>query len=143
MDLNARLSAWSPQVLSILRIFAALLFMQHGTQKLFDFPPSGRFDDLELISVVGVAGILEVFGGALLVVGLFTRPTAFILSGLMAAAYFIAHAPRDFFPILNGGTLAALYCFVFFYLVFAGGGAWSLDALWRRQDDRQMILERE
>jgi putative oxidoreductase len=143
MDLNARLSAWSPQVLSILRIFAALLFMQHGTQKLFDFPPSGRFDDLELISVVGVAGILEVFGGALLVVGLFTRPTAFILSGLMAAAYFIAHAPRDFFPILNGGTLAALYCFVFFYLVFAGGGAWSLDALWRRPDDRQMILERE
>jgi putative oxidoreductase len=105
--------------------------------------PSGRFDDLQLMSLVGVAGILEVFGGALLVVGLFTRPTAFIMSGLMAAAYFMAHAPRDFFPILNGGTLAALYCFVFFYLVFAGGGAWSLDALWRRQDDRQMILERQ
>jgi putative oxidoreductase len=87
------------------------------------------------MSLMGVAGILELFGGALLLVGLFTRPVAFILSGFMAVAYFMAHAGRSFFPILNGGELAALYCFVFFYFVFAGGGAWSLDAVWRRTDD--------
>jgi putative oxidoreductase len=111
---------------------AALLFMQHGTMKLLDYPPSDQFDDMALMSLSGVAGILELFGGALLLVGLHTRPVAFILSGLMAFAYFLAHAPRSFFPILNGGELAALYCFVFFYLAFAGGGAWSLDALQRR-----------
>ncbi len=135
MDLTNRLSAWSPQVLSVLRIAAALLFMQHGTQKLLDFPSTGEPNELALMSIVGVAGILELFGGALLLVGLFTRPVAFILSGMMAVAYFMAHAPRDFFPVLNGGELAALYCFVFFYFVFAGGGAWSLDALWRRSDE--------
>ena len=128
MELSHRLSAWSPRMLSLLRIAAALLFMQHGTMKLFGFPGSGQLEDLQLMSLVGVAGILEVFGGALLLVGLFTRPMAFILSGEMAVAYFMAHAPQDFFPILNGGELAALYCWVFFYLVFAGGGAWSLDA---------------
>jgi putative oxidoreductase len=141
MELSDRLSQWSPQVLSVLRIVAALLFMQHGMAKLFDFPPSGRFEDLQLLSLVGVAGILEVFGGALLLVGLFTRPVAFVLSGLMAAAYFLAHAPRDFFPLLNNGNLAILYCFVFFYLVFAGGGAWSLDALWRRPKEAHMAHE--
>jgi putative oxidoreductase len=135
MDLSNRLLPWSPRVLSLLRIAAALLFMQHGTMKLLDYPPTGRYDDLALMSLAGVAGILELFGGALLLVGLFTRPVAFVLSGLMAFAYFLAHAPRDFFPILNGGELAALYCFVFFYLVFAGGGAWSLDALWRRSSE--------
>ncbi len=136
MDLSDRLYGWEPRILSILRIAAALLFMQHGTMKLLNFPPSDNFGDLSLLSLSGVAGILELFGGALLVVGLFTRPVAFVLSGLMAFAYFIAHAPRDFFPILNGGELAALYCFVFFYLAFAGGGAWSVDALWRGADER-------
>jgi putative oxidoreductase len=136
MEVSDRLFGWAPRVLSILRIAAALLFMQHGTMKLLDYPPSGEDDDLALMSLMGVAGILELFGGALLLVGLLTRPVAFILSGLMAAAYFLAHAPRDFFPILNGGELAALYCFVFFYFAFAGGGAWSLDALWRGADER-------
>ena len=131
MDLSNRLLPWSPRVLSILRMASALLFMQHGTMKILDYPPTGNYDDMQLISLTGVAGILELFGGALLLVGLFTRPVAFILSGLMAFAYFLAHAPRGFFPILNDGELAALYCFVFFYLAFAGGGAWSLDALWR------------
>lgn len=137
MEPSDRLAAWSPRVLSILRIAAALLFMEHGTMKLLDYPPSDEYDDLAPLSVVGVAGILELFGGALLLVGLFTRPVAFILSGLMAFAYFLAHAPRGFFAILNGGELAALYCFVFFYLAFAGGGAWSLDALWRRSGGRR------
>jgi len=136
MDLSDRLVPWSPRVLSILRIAAALLFVEHGTMKLLDYPPSGEYDDLALMSVVGVTGILELFGGALLLVGLFTRPVAFILSGLMAFAYFLAHAPDGFFPILNDGELAALYCFVFFYLAFAGGGAWSLDALWRGSGER-------
>lgn len=135
MDRTNRLSAWAPQVLSVLRIAAALLFMQHGTQKLLDFPSTGEPNELALMSIVGVAGILELFGGALLLVGLFTRPVAFILSGMMAVAYFIAHASSNFFPILNDGELAALYCFVFFYFAFAGGGAWSLDALWRRPDE--------
>lgn len=136
MQLSDSVFEWAPQTLSVLRIAAALLFMQHGTMKLLDYPPSDQFDDMALMSVVGVAGILELFGGALLLVGLYTRPVAFILSGLMAFAYFLAHAPRDFFPILNDGELAALYCFVFFYLAFAGGGAWSLDALWRGSPER-------
>lgn len=133
MDLTNRLSAWSPQILSILRIMAALLLMQHGTQKLLGFP--GDPNEVALMSLIGLAGILELFGGALLAVGLFTRPVAFILSGFTAVAYFMAHAPQGFFPILNGGELAALYCFVFFYFVFAGPGAWSLDAVWRGSDE--------
>ena len=135
MQLSDRVFEWAPRTLSVLRIAAALLFMQHGTMKLLDYPPSDQFDDMALMSLLGVAGILELFGGALLLVGLFTRPVAFILSGLMAFAYFLAHAPRDFFPILNGGELAALYCFVFLYFAFAGGGSWSLDALWRDSDE--------
>jgi putative oxidoreductase len=126
MNTDALQTVWAPRVLSILRIVAALIFMEHGTQKLLGFPPSDR-PAPELLSLSGVAGVLELFGGALLVVGLFTRPVAFILSGQMAVAYWIAHAPQSFFPILNGGDAAILYCFVFLYLVFAGGGAWSLD----------------
>jgi len=143
MDLTNRLTSWSPQVLSILRIASALLFMQHGTMKILDYPPTGDYDDMALLSIVGVAGILELFGGALLLIGLFTRPVAFILSGMMAVAYFLAHAPRGFFPVINDGELAALYCFVFFYLIFAGGGAWSLDALWRRPGERLVAAERD
>src|SRR5215213_8170875 len=117
---------WAPRLLSVLRIVAALLFMEHGTQKLLGFPPSGR-PGPELFSLLGLAGVLELFGGALLLVGLFTRPVAFLLSGEMAFAYWMAHAPRGVFQILNAGELAALYCFVFLYLAAAGGGEWSVD----------------
>ena len=120
------LAAWRPRVLSIMRIVTAFLFMQHGGQKLFGFPAPQR-SEFELFSLIGVAGVLELFGGLLILLGLFTRPTAFVLSGQMAFAYFIAHAPRDFWPILNGGELAVMYCFVFLYLAVAGGGEWSLD----------------
>ena len=119
-------TVWAPRVLSILRIVAALIFMEHGTQKLFGFPPGDR-PQPELFSLFGLAGVLELFGGILLVLGLFTRPVAFILSGEMAVAYWMAHAPQSFFPIVNGGDSAILYCFVFLYLAVAGGGAWSLD----------------
>ena len=119
-------TVWAPRVRSILRIVAALIFMAHGTQKLLGFPPGDR-PQPELFSLIGLAGALELFGGILLVLGLFTRPVAFILSGEMAVAYWMAHAPQSFFPIINGGDSAILYCFVFLYLAVAGGGAWSLD----------------
>lgn len=119
-------TVWAPRVLSILRIMAALLFLEHGTQKLLGFPASDFSP--AVMSLSWIAGVLELFGGALLVIGLFTRPVAFILSGQMAVAYFIAHAPQGFFPVLNGGEGAILYCFIFLYLVFAGPGPWSVDA---------------
>lgn len=122
------LNTWRPRVLSLLRIVAAFLFMLHGTQKIFGFPAPAR-SAFELFSMTGVAGTLELFGGALLLVGLFTRPVAFLLSGLMAFAYFIAHAPSSFWPLVNGGELAALYSFLFLYFACAGGGAWSIDRL--------------
>jgi putative oxidoreductase len=121
-------TVWAPRVLSILRIVAALLFMEHGTQKLLGFPPGDR-PQPELFSLIGLAGVLELVGGILLVLGLFTRPVAFILSGEMAVAYWMAHAPQSFSPIVNGGDSAILYCFVFLYLAVAGGGAWSLDII--------------
>jgi len=123
------LSAWSPRVLSVVRIVSAFLFMQHGGQKLLGFPVAQRAA-FDLFSLSGAAGVLELFGGALLLIGLFTRSAAFLLSGLMAFAYFIAHAPRGFWPIANGGELAVLYCFLFLYLACAGGGDWSVDRLW-------------
>lgn len=119
---------WAPRLLSVLRIVAALLFLQHGTAKLFGFPHVAMFDGLQLLSLMGLAGVLELVGSVLLALGLFTRPVAFVLSGEMAFAYFMAHAPRGFFPILNGGELAALYCFVFLFLAAAGPGPWSVDA---------------
>lgn len=125
------LEAWAPRVLSILRIVAALLFFEHGTTKLLGFPPSDHSP--EVLSLSWIAGALELVGGALLIVGLFTRPVAFILSGEMAFAYWMAHAPRSAFPLVNDGDSAVLYCFVFLYLAFAGGGPWSLDALRRRE----------
>ncbi|MEM7022773.1 MAG: DoxX family protein [Pseudomonadota bacterium] len=121
-------TVWAPRLLSVLRIVSALIFLAHGTQKLFGFPPSERGSP-ELLSMIGVAGIIETVGGVLLVLGLFTRPTAFLCSGLMAAAYWIAHAPRSFYPILNNGDAAILYCFVFLYIFAAGAGPWSLDKL--------------
>jgi putative oxidoreductase len=121
--------AWSPRLLGVLRIATSLLFLQHATAKLFGFPHVAYFDNLTLASLLGVAGLIELVGGALVLVGLFTRSAAFILSGQMAVAYFMAHAPKGFFPLLNQGELAALYCFVFLYLAAAGGGAWSVDEL--------------
>jgi len=132
--LVSRWRSWAPYLLSILRIVAAFLFMQVGTAKLFAFPgpvmPGGG--TAPVASLPGVAGVLETFGGALLLVGLFTRPVAFVLSGEMAVAYFIAHAPQGFWPVLNQGAPAALYCFMFLYFSASGGGPWSLDALRRR-----------
>jgi putative oxidoreductase len=126
----ARWSAWSPYLLSTLRIVAAFLFMQFGTAKLFAFPAPVMPDGgtAPLASLAGIAGILETFGGALLLIGLFTRPVAFLLSGQMAVAYFIGHAPQGFWPVLNQGHPAILFCFVWLYVSAAGPGPWSLDA---------------
>ena len=120
---------WAPQLRSILRIVAAFLFMAHGTQKLFAFPVAQPRDPVALMSLFGLAGVLEVFGGFLLLIGLFSRPVAFVVSGEMAFAYFYAHAPRNFWPILNGGEPAVLFCFLFLYIAAAGPGPLSLDAL--------------
>jgi len=122
------LDVWAPRVLSLLRIVAALLFMEHGLMKVFHFPgpQEGAPDPLPLMLLV--AAWLEIVGGALVALGLATRPAAFILSGEMAVAYFMAHASKSPWPGLNGGDVAILFCFIFFYLVFAGPGPWSLDA---------------
>ncbi|HWB51225.1 MAG TPA: DoxX family protein [Stellaceae bacterium] len=121
--------AWEPRMLSALRIMAGLLYMEHGLNKIFGFPAGAApAKPYVLMSLVpGLAGLLELVGGALLTIGLFTRIVAFILSGEMAFAYFMAHAPRTFIPYSNGGELAVLYCFVFLYLFFAGPGPWSVD----------------
>lgn len=128
--------AWSPRLLSVLRIVAALLFMLHGTAKLFQLPHQAMFDNLQLMSLIGVQGILEAGGGLLLLIGLLSRPVAFILSGDMAAAYFMMHWPKNWLPILNGGDLAVLFCFVFLYLWAAGPGPWSIDAQRRNAHSR-------
>jgi putative oxidoreductase len=126
----AKWSAWAPYLLSILRIVAAFLFTQVGTAKLFAFPaaimPGGG--TAPIASLVGIAGFLETFGGLLLIVGLFTRPVAFLLSGEMAVAYFIGHAPQGFWPVLNQGTDAVFFAFLWLYFSAAGAGPWSLDA---------------
>ena len=124
---------WSPSMLSVLRIVTAFLFIQHGSMKLLGFPPSEAFAGLKLFSLIGFAGALELFGGLLVLLGVFTRPVAFILSGEMAFAYFMAHAPHGFSPILNRGELSVIYCFVFLYLAVAGGGVWSVDHIVRRR----------
>ncbi len=127
------LDVWSPRVLSLLRIMAALLFMEHGLMKLFHFPASQPGAPDPLPTILTVAAWLELVGGGLLALGLFTRPVAFLLSGQMAVAYFMAHMPQGFYPALNGGEAAVLYCFTFLYLAFAGGGEWSLDAQVRKR----------
>lgn len=124
---------WRERMLSVLRIVSAFMFMLHGTQKLFAFPLSEPGAPAELASLMGVAGILEFVGGLLLLIGLFTRPVAFILAGEMAVAYFMAHFARSIWPVLNGGEPAVLYCFIFLYLVVAGAGAWSVDAVLRER----------
>lgn len=126
--------SWGPRLLSVLRIVAGLLFMIHGTQKLFGRPANEPQQAVELVSLMGLAGVLESVGGLLILLGLFTRPVAFVLAGEMAVAYFKAHAPQGFWPLLNRGELAALYCFLFLYLAAVGGGPWSLDALRNRRD---------
>jgi len=123
--------SWAPHFLGLLRLMAGLLLLEFGTMKILGFPPSD-FADVPLLSQYWIAGLLELIGGALVAVGLFTRPAAFILSGEMAFAYFIEHAPRGFYPALNGGLPAVLFCFVFLYLSAAGGGPWSLDRIVRR-----------
>ena len=122
------LTTWSPRALSVLRIVAALLFIMHGTSKLFGFPLAGPGGPVPLMSKLGLAGVLEIVGGALLLVGLFTRPVAFLLCGEMAVAYFTSHAPRGLYPMTNGGEVAFLFCFIFLYLAASCGGTWSADA---------------
>jgi putative oxidoreductase len=131
--LSSNLILWAPRVLSVLRIVAALIFLLHGTQKLFAFPGPPMGGALPpAMSLLWVGAILELVGGLLLLIGAFTRPVAFILSGEMAVAYWMFHAPRNLYPTLNGGDASILYCFVFLYLVFAGPGPWSVDAARRR-----------
>ena len=123
------LSKWSQEILSALRIVAAFMFIQHGTQKMFGFPVEAR-GPYELMTLSpGLAGLLEVVLGPLLLIGLFTRPIAFVLSGFMAFAYFLAHAPRGFWTLENNGDSAVLYCFVFLYIAAVGGGRWSIDRM--------------
>jgi putative oxidoreductase len=135
-----RWRSWSPQLLSVLRIIAAFIFIQVGSAKLFGFPapvmPGGG--TAPLMSLAGIAGALEVFGGALVLVGLFTRPVAFVLSGEMAFAYFIGHAGGGFWPVLNGGIDAVLFCFLWLFFSAAGAGPWSLDARRARRGDAVM-----
>ena len=122
-----QLTEWRPRVLSVLRIVAGLLFLLHGTQKLIGIPESTRV--VEMFSLGWTAGVIEIVTGVLLIAGFFTRSAAFLASGTMAFAYWLAHAPRDLFPTNNGGDAAILYCFIFLYLVFAGPGPWSVDAM--------------
>lgn len=127
------LTAWAPRLLSVLRIVAAFMFVLSGTSKLFAFPQGMPPDGgtAQAFTQVWLGGVLEVLGGGLMLVGLFTRPVAFVLSGMMAVAYFQFHAPGSVWPTVNGGVAAALYCFVWLYFVAAGGGPWGLDATWR------------
>jgi putative oxidoreductase len=129
-DTAAFAAAWTPRALAVLRIVTGYLFLLHGSAKLLGLPRVAAFDELRLMSLPGIAGILELVGGTLLVLGLFTRPTAFVLSGLMAFAYFIGHASKGhaLFPVLNGGDAAVLFCFVFLFISVAGAGRWSVDA---------------
>jgi putative oxidoreductase len=126
MDKGIDYGVWGPRALTVLRIMAGLLFLEHGTQKLLGFPPSAN-PGPALLSLYGIQGIIELAGGILITIGLFTRPVAFILCGDMAVAYFMSHFPKGFFPMLNGGDAAILYCFIFLFLAVVGGGAWSAD----------------
>lgn len=130
-EVRTGLQSWSPEVRSVLRIVAALLFLQHGSAKLLHAPAQPMFAHLQLMSLMGVQGVIELVGGGLLAIGLFSRPVAFILCGDMAVAFFYMHFPHGWLPILNGGDLAVLFCFSFLYLWVAGPGPWSVDAMLR------------
>ena len=122
-------ASWSGPLHAILRIVTGLLLLEHGTSKYFNFPPTEYFaNGVEVFSLMGLAGALEIIGGILIIIGLFTRITAFVLAGFTATAYFMAHAPNSFFPLVNNGDAAILYCFIFLYFSAAGAGPWSLDA---------------
>jgi putative oxidoreductase len=132
-NLESSLAGWTPRLLSVLRIIVGFLLMPHGAMKLFGFlATSPMMGPYPLGSLMGFAGVLELFGGLLFLIGLFTRPVAFILSGFAAVAYFMAHAPKGFWPIQNGGEPAVLYCFVFLFFAAAGAGVWSVDWCIRR-----------
>ena len=126
--MNDTLAAWTPRALSVLRIITGLLIIQHGLGKIIGFPAFPAYANVQPLSLIGAAGFIELIGGALLILGLFTQPVAFILAGEMAFAYFLRHAPNSFYPLINNGTLAILYCFACMYLSTAGAGPWSLDA---------------
>jgi putative oxidoreductase len=137
MSLFSKLDPHTDKALAGLRIVSGLMFMQHGTQKIFGFPAPAR-GPFELLSQMGVGGVLELVGGAMIVLGLFTRPVAFLMSGMMAVAYAQFHwqfGGASFFPMVNQGELAALYCWVFLYLAFAGPGAWAVDHVLKRKTD--------
>jgi putative oxidoreductase len=129
-SLYANLEKGSPYILSVLRIVVALLFLEHGLQKYFGFPSVGP----SMTPLLYVQGVIEIVGGILLLVGAYTRVVAFILAGDMAVAYFMVHFPRSFFPAVNGGDAAVLFCFAFFYIMFAGGGPWSVDRIALKQN---------
>ncbi|KIZ39304.1 MULTISPECIES: DoxX family protein [Rhodopseudomonas] len=133
MNFDSLAAKWQPTALSLFRFITGLLLFQYGVAKIFKFPAVPYFAKVELFSLIGAAGTLELILGALLMIGLFTRPVAFILSGEMAFAYFIGHFPKSFYPLLNNGTAAILFCFACLYLATAGGGPISLDATLRRK----------
>jgi putative oxidoreductase len=126
------LMAWAPRALSLFRIIAGLMIIEHGMGKIIGFPALPAYANVQPLSLLGAAGFIELIGGALLILGLWTQPVAFILSGEMAVGYFMVHAPRSFYPLINGGTLAIMYCFSFLYLATAGGGPWSVDAAMKK-----------
>lgn len=126
--LSAFASAWAPRLLSVLRIMTALMFVTHGLVKVFGFPAGAMPEPVQIATLLGLAGVMELVGGVAILVGLFTRLIAFLLAGEMAFAYFIAHAPQNFFPVLNGGEMAITFCFTFLYLAAAEAGEWSVDA---------------
>jgi putative oxidoreductase len=129
IDEQALSNMWAPRLLAALRIMTALLFLEHGLVKLFGFPPGAAPGAQPLFSFLGIAGLIEVVGGWLLLLGLFTRPVAFVLAGEMAVGYFMVHAPLGFFPAINAGEPAILFCFIFLYIAAAGPGAWSVDEM--------------
>ena len=130
--MNTTMAAWAPRALSLLRIITGLMIIEHGMAKLLGFPVVASFANLKPLSLIGATGFIELIGGALLILGLLTRPAAYILSGEMAFSYFMVHAPKSFFPLINGGTLAIMYCFTCLYLSTAGAGPWSVDAGMKR-----------
>lgn len=137
MSLEAKLESFRPQALAVLRVASGLFLLQHGLSKLIQFPYVEALANVPLLSQFGIGGIIETVGSILIILGLYTRPTAFVLSGMTAVAYFQFHAPQGPYPLTNGGELAALFSFVFLYLVFAGAGAWSLDG--KRADARPAL----
>jgi putative oxidoreductase len=130
--MNEKIAAWTPRALSVFRIITGLMIIEHGMAKIIGWPVVPAFANLQPFSLIGAAGFIELIGGALLILGLFTQPAAFILSGEMAVAYFMVHAPKSFYPLVNGGTLAIMYCFACLYLSTAGAGPWSVDAAMKR-----------